>query len=231
MIRKYGKTVAIIVAHPDDETLWCGGTILSNPEWNTFIVCLCRGNDKERAHRFFKALNCYGSKGIMGEIDDGPQQRPIDEEELNRAILHLLPPWHFDLLITHSPCGEYTRHIRHEEISKAVIKLWHSGKLSASELWTFAYEDNNKKYYPRPVGNADIFHTLSEIIWQKKYNIITKTYGFDRGSFEAETTPVSESFWKYKVPEEAMDDLLQYECHLTTALNPGNREYGAKQKP
>jgi len=25
------KTVAIIVAHPDDETLWAGGTILSHP--------------------------------------------------------------------------------------------------------------------------------------------------------------------------------------------------------
>jgi LmbE family N-acetylglucosaminyl deacetylase len=223
MVRKYGKTVAIIVAHPDDETLWSGGTILSNPEWNTFIVCLCRGNDKERAPRFVKALKCYRSKG-MGEIDDGPQQKPIDEKELNRVLLHLLPPWHFDLLITHSPGGEYTRHMRHEEVSKSVIKLWHSGKLSASELWTFAYEDGNKKYYPRPVKNAHIFNTLEGKVWQKKYDIITRTYGFDRGSFEAETTPVSESFWQYKDPEDAMDSLKRYESHLTADLNPGSLE-------
>jgi LmbE family N-acetylglucosaminyl deacetylase len=223
MFRKHGKTVAIIVAHPDDETLWSGGTILSNPEWNTFIVCLCRGNDKERAPRFFKALKCYKSKGIMGEIDDGPQQKPLDEEELNRVILHLLPPWHFDLLITHGPGGEYTRHIRHEEISKAVIKLWHSGKLSAGELWTFAYEDGNKKYYPRPVINAHIFKALPEKVWQKKYEIITRTYGFDRGSFEAETTPLSESFWQYKDPEDALESLRNYESRSTADLNPGNR--------
>ena len=63
-------------------------------------------------------------------------------------------PKHFDLIITHNPTGEYTRHIRHEEVSKAVIKLWHAGKISAGELWTFAYEDGNKKYYPKPVRKA-----------------------------------------------------------------------------
>jgi len=38
-------TVAIIVAHPDDETLWAGGTILNHPYWKFFITCLCRTND------------------------------------------------------------------------------------------------------------------------------------------------------------------------------------------
>jgi LmbE family N-acetylglucosaminyl deacetylase len=30
---KVFKSVAIIVAHPDDETLWAGGEILNNPLW------------------------------------------------------------------------------------------------------------------------------------------------------------------------------------------------------
>lgn len=51
------KSVALIVAHPDDETLLAGGTVLSHPAWQCFIVCLCREGDTERAPKFYKALN------------------------------------------------------------------------------------------------------------------------------------------------------------------------------
>jgi LmbE family N-acetylglucosaminyl deacetylase len=54
MDKKPPKAVAVIVAHPDDETLWAGGTILSHPSWQWFIVCLCRGSDKDRAPKFLK---------------------------------------------------------------------------------------------------------------------------------------------------------------------------------
>ena len=176
------KTVALIVAHPDDETLWAGGTILSHPLWNWFIVCLCRGSDKERASKFFNALKILRSEGIMGDLDDGPEQNALDEKEIEQVILGLLPPKHFDLIITHNPAGEYTKHARHEETGKAVIKLWHTGKISASELWIFAYEDGNKQYYPRPVENAAIYRKLTSRIWLKKYSIITETYGFVKNS-------------------------------------------------
>jgi LmbE family N-acetylglucosaminyl deacetylase len=191
------KSVAVIVAHPDDETLWAGGTILSHPSWKWFIVCLCRESDTERAPKFYKALKVLKSEGIMGDLDDGPEQKPLDEKEVERAILDLLPPKHFDLIISHNPSGEYTRHIRHEEVSKAVIELWHAGKTSASELWTFAYEDDNKEYYPRPAENATIYRTLTKRIWLRKYSIITETYGFDKNSWEAETAPQAEAFWQF----------------------------------
>jgi LmbE family N-acetylglucosaminyl deacetylase len=197
MARLSTKTVALIVAHPDDETLWAGGTILRHPSWQWFIVCLCRGSDKERAPRFYKALHVLKSEGIMGHLDDGPEQKPLDEKEVERAILDLLPPKHFDLIISHNPTGEYTKHVRHEEAGKAVIKLWHAFKISANELWTFAYEDGGKKYYPRPIETATICRILTKRIWLRKYSIITKTYGFEKSSFEAETTPRAESFWQF----------------------------------
>lgn len=194
------KNVALIVAHPDDETLWAGGTILSHPSWKCFIVCLCRGNDSDRAPKFHEALKVLKSKGIMGDLDDGPEQKPLDEKEVEGAILNLLPLRHFDLIITHNPNGEYTKHLRHEEISKAVITLWQTGEISASELWTFAYEDGNKQYYPRPVENAPGYRTLAKQIWLRKYSIITEIYGFEKNSWEAETTPHAESFWQFTDP-------------------------------
>jgi LmbE family N-acetylglucosaminyl deacetylase len=206
--KRNSKTVAVIVAHPDDETLWSGGTILSHPSWQWFIVCLCRGSDNDRAPKFLKAMQILGSDGIMGDLDDGPEQKPLDKNELVHAILQLLPSMHFDLIISHNPNGEYTRHIRHEEISKAVIRLWHARKISANELWTFAYEDGDKKYYPRPIETSSVYHILPEQIWLKKYSIITETYGFEKSSFEAETTPRAESFWQFTNSHDAQKWLI-----------------------
>jgi LmbE family N-acetylglucosaminyl deacetylase len=198
------KTVAVIVAHPDDEALWTGGTILSHPEWDLYVISLCRANDTNRAPRFFTELKLIGAKGKMGDLDDSPEQKPLDEKEVEQAILELLPHKHFDLIISHNPSGEYTRHIRHEEIGKAVIKLWHEKKISTTELWSFAYEDGNKEYYPRPIQTANIYRLLTKPVWLRKYSIITETYGFGKNSWEAITTPKAESFWQFTNSGDAM---------------------------
>ena len=197
------KKVAIIVAHPDDETLWAGGTILSESLWQCFVVCLCRKSDKDRAPKFFKALGILGTDGIMGDLDDGPEQTPLPDNEVKEAILQLIPYNHFDLIITHNPNGEYTRHLRHEEVSKAVISLWAEGKLLAKELWTFAYEDGHKAYYPKAEIQATSYFHLPQKLWELKYNIITQTYGFDERSWEAKTTPADEAFWHFSNPQQA----------------------------
>ncbi len=197
MDEKVSKNVAIIVAHPDDETLWCGGTILSHPSWNCFIVSVCRRNDTERATKFYNALKVLKSDGIMGDLDDGPEQNPLEEKEVEQTILDLLPEKHYDLIISHNPNGEYTRHLRHEEVSKAVINLWNNNNITADELRTFAYEDGHKKYYPRPVQNAAIFRTLTKRIWLRKYSILRETYGFEKDSWETQTTPREEAFWQF----------------------------------
>jgi len=139
----------------------------------------------------------------MGDLDDGPEQCALDEQEVERTILDLLPRKHFDLIISHNPTGEYTRHVRHEETGKAVIRLWCKGKISTNELWTFAYEDGGKEFYPRPIENAPIFHILAERILLRKYSIITEMYGFEKSSFEAKTTPRAESFWQFTNPDDA----------------------------
>jgi len=197
------KTAAVIVAHPDDETLWAGGTILSQPSWNWFMATLCRANDPDRAPKFFRALSILRATGKMGDLDDGPEQKPLPEHEVQETILQLLPQNHFDLIISHSPAGEYTRHRRHEEIGRAVITLWHQGRISANELWTFAYEDNGKQYRPRPIKTAHIYQVLPEEIWQEKYRLITSVYGFEKNGFEAQTTPRAEAFWQFTDSRDA----------------------------
>ena len=197
MKSKDSKSIVVIVAHPDDETLWAGGTILSHPSNKWFIVCLCRANDTDRSTRFYNALKLLNADGIMGDVDDGPDQIPLSANEIEEVILQLLPATHFDLIITHDSKGEYTRHLRHEEVSQAVVSLWNSGQVTADKLWTFAYEDGKKAYFPRAIKTADYYEKLPEQVWLSKYNLITNTYGFDKHSWEAETTPKSEAFWQF----------------------------------
>lgn len=191
------KNIAVIVAHPDDETLWCGGIMLMYTSNNWFIACLCRGKDADRAPKFKKALSAYGAEGKMGDLDDGPEQLPLEKEVVREAVLDLLPASGFDLVITHNPFGEYTRHLRHEEIGGAVIGLWEEQKIRTNELWTFAYGDGHKKHYPRAMSAADLIQDLPVHIWKGKYRMITEVYGFDRKGFEARTTPRKEAFWKF----------------------------------
>ncbi|MGE5377631.1 MAG: PIG-L deacetylase family protein [Bacteroidota bacterium] len=209
MITKKTPWVAVIVAHPDDETLWAGGTILSKPAWRWFVLSLCRGSDPDRAPRFFNALKTLGAEGRMGDLDDGPEQIPLEKNQIMDAIQQSLPDREFDLLITHSPAGEYTRHRRHEETGKAVMSLWQEGKVQTHELWMFAYEDGKKSYRPQPIRTAPLYQALPDRIWKQKYDLITKTYGFPENGFEAETTPRAEAFWQFIDPSDAQQWLME----------------------
>ncbi|HKL36802.1 MAG TPA: PIG-L family deacetylase [Salegentibacter sp.] len=202
------KYAVVIVAHPDDETLWCGGIIMTYSSFNWFVISLSRGDDPERAPKFYRCLKILNATGVMGNLDDGPEQKPLAIEVIKKAILDLLPEIDFNLIITHNPTGEYTRHFRHEEVSRAVLELWYERKIFTKELWTFAYEDGKKEYFPRAEEKAFQF-PLPEKIWKQKYALITETYGFPPGGFEAKTTPKVEAFWKFKNPEKAYDWLQQ----------------------
>jgi LmbE family N-acetylglucosaminyl deacetylase len=185
--------VVVVVAHPDDETLWAGGLLLSHPEWSPFIVALSRGKDPDRAPKFRKALARLGATGVMGDLDDGPDQVPLPPAAVRATILSFLPERNYDLILTHAPQGEYTRHRRHEEVAEAVEGLWRAGMLFG-RLWQFAYEDGGGAYLPKARTGADLQLPLPDAVWARKYAIITGIYGFDETSWEARTAPRTEAF-------------------------------------
>lgn len=188
---------AVIVAHPDDETLWAGGTMLSHPEVQWTIVTLCRARDPDRAPRFYQACELYGAEGRMADMDDGPEQSPLPDDEVQETLLHLLPSQRYDLILTHGLRGEYTRHLRHEEVSAAVMALCGTRRLHARQILHFAYSDGHGEHLPRPETDADIEIALSDAIWRKKHRIMTETYGFAPDSWEARTTPKQEHYWEF----------------------------------
>jgi LmbE family N-acetylglucosaminyl deacetylase len=202
------KNCALIVAHPDDETLWAGGTILINSGINWEIISLSRKSDPDRGLKFFKVLKEYDAIGNIGDLDDEAEQRPLDTKKVEQIIVALLKEKKYDLIITHSIRGEYMRHRRHEETAEAVLSLLIKNNLVARELWMFAYEDGGKKYYPRAICSADKCIKLPEEIWNKKFRIITDIYGFSSESWEAKTTPKTEAFWCFKSAKEVKRKLV-----------------------
>jgi len=197
------QRVAVVVAHPDDEVLWCGGLLLSDPQWSTFVAVLCRGSDADRAPRFSRVLERLGVKGAIGDLDDGPKQTPLDNDTVAEAILSLLPERNYDLILTHSPRGEYTRHRRHEETFQALWSLWDRGILHTTALWTFAYEDGGRAYLPHAEKSAAMRFPLSDKVWEEKYRLITDVYNFGKPSWEARTTPREEAFHCFDTPQSA----------------------------
>jgi hypothetical protein len=193
-------SAAIIVAHPDDETLWAGGLILTYPNQHWFIASTCRRSDPDRSPKFHLALQSYGAQGAMADMDDGPEQIPLTDQEVQQTVLQLLPASSYDLVLTHAPRGEYTRHRRHEEVGRAVIALWQSGVIHARELRMFAYDDHHGTRLPQAIESAHQYQVLPEVILMEKYRLITEVYGFAPESWEARATPQSEAFWCFRSP-------------------------------
>jgi LmbE family N-acetylglucosaminyl deacetylase len=185
---------AVVVAHPDDETLWCGGYILTHPEFLWRIVTLCRAADPDRAPKFRRILRELGAEGEMADLDDGPDQAPLPVKQVQETTARLLAGTSYNLILTHGPMGEYTWHRRHEECCQAVVELWRSGGIETSRLWLFAYEDGGRAYLPRVRGDADRRDVLTDDVWLEKRRLITDLYGFRPDSWEARSAPREEGF-------------------------------------
>src|SRR3989344_1281487 len=71
----------IIVAHPDDETIWMGGFILKNKNWDWTVLSLCRKHDKDRSPKFKKVCDFYKAKSFMDNLND-TNKKPVNIERI-----------------------------------------------------------------------------------------------------------------------------------------------------
>jgi len=158
---------------------------MMNPEINWTILSLTRKSDSDRAPKFFNTMKKLNAVGFMSDLDDAPSQKPLPTDLIQLEITFILDVHSYDIIITHHPLGEYTKHLRHEEVSLAVFHLIQSKILKCKKFITFAYCDGGKIFLPKPRNDADIIINLPEDIIIRKKEIINDIYGFAPGSFEA----------------------------------------------
>src|SRR3989344_4055684 len=127
----------VIVAHPDDETIWMGGTIMRYKNWDWTIFSLCRVNDKDREPKFRKVCKHLKAKSIMTDLDD-EKLHDINPNEIIGIIKKNLSETEYDYVFTHGKNGEYG-HKRHIEIYKAVKKMIKNKLIKTRNLYYFSY--------------------------------------------------------------------------------------------
>ena len=192
------KEVAVIVAHPDDEIIWCGGLILRNPEWDWTVLCLCRASDRDRRGKFQALCETLDIAGHILGLDDGnPLERIDPAREIGRRIREHLCDVEWDLCMTHGRNGEYG-HRRHREVNQEVRRLAGGGALRTRELWTFAYECDPRTGTSRPLADADILISLTRQELAEKRRIVHEVYGYGADSFEVRACISPEAFHRLK---------------------------------
>ena len=113
----------MIVAHPDDETLWGGAHLM---EKGYFIVVLTNENTPVRKKEFQKLLKASGNEGIILSYPDkflGKKASWKHNTDGIRADLEkIIGSREWSLIVTHNPDGEYG-HIHHKNTSSIVTDI------------------------------------------------------------------------------------------------------------
>jgi len=190
------KTGLVIVAHPDDETVWMGGAILLQKDIKWTIFSLCRKYDKDRAPKFKKVCRLYGAEALISDLeDDDIMSIKQSLPEIEKRILKELKKKKFTYIFTHGYNGEY-RHKRHIGVHLVVKKLVEKRILKCDKLFFFAYKLNPKKRVVYQTKKPDLVFNLSREILKKKKDIIKNLYGFSKNSFENLSCLAKETFYE-----------------------------------
>ncbi len=170
----------VIVAHPDDETIWMGGMIMKYPEVRWTIFSLCRASDPDRAPKFRRVCQRYGAKSIITDLEDEgklsvEQTIPI----IKKLIINKVGQQEFDCIFTHGANGEY-RHPRHIGVHRAVKSLVNCAKLKTKTILYFNYQPISQKDFSLLKASPDSDYTLkltkAELL--KKRKIVADMYGY-----------------------------------------------------
>lgn len=151
----------MIVAHPDDETLWGGGHLMQG---TYLVVCLTNGDNPVRKREFMNVVGVSQDKGLILSYPDlidkrkgvGIENRSTWEFEqlaIRKDIDTLLKYKKWNIVVTHNPEGEYG-HQHHRYTSRHVTDMY---KLQPGCAKNFMYFG---KYYDKGKMTQSVKATL-----------------------------------------------------------------------
>lgn len=113
----------MIVAHPDDDSLWGGGHLMSG---NWLVVCITNGRNDTRRDEFNRAMNASGNAHLILEYPDKVNGSRDDwsavREGIKKDLEMLLGYKNWNTVAVHNPDGEYG-HQHHVMTSRLVTEI------------------------------------------------------------------------------------------------------------
>ena len=166
----------MIVAHPDDETLWGGANLYKDIY---FVVCLTNGHNYQRASDFHKLLNFTKNEGIIldyPDLQDYVQDKWIEvKESIIKDLSTIINYNNWDKIVTHGPEGT-TGHMHHKKIS-AYVTMIARKKNILKNLYYFGkvYKKGKiPKNFPR-ITKTELKYKMQEVsIYKSKAREINK---------------------------------------------------------
>jgi N-acetylglucosamine malate deacetylase 2 len=176
--------VLIFVAHPDDETMFAGGTIamLTRSGANVHIVCATRGEGGEdgepplcardelgavRSSELICAANALGCSGVEFLPFRDPDVQPDgtlgafanSTEEVASRLTDCLKSDSYDALFTHGTDGEYG-HPGHTQANRAGMLAGRAAGVSAAFTFGANFPDHPR---PRSANRSDPAEVIVDI--------------------------------------------------------------------
>jgi hypothetical protein len=155
----------LIVAHPDDETLWGYYQLKESKGWK--ILCVTNANNitrinelKNIATYFDAALELWNYQDSEFHYNIHPQLYKDIENEINKPNVKMI--------LTHNPLGEYG-HIQHIKVSNVVLTV------SKKPTYVFSYTPNDKrKSRENEICNMKKYYASQDKIFESHCQKITK---------------------------------------------------------
>ena len=119
LLKEFEVNKLMIVSHPDDESIFAGGSLLNENGWK--VVCVTCNYDNIRREEFKRAMKFAGVEQyeiwdfLCGSVK-------YDEEKIKILLKRVLKERSWEKILTHNYKGEYG-HFQHKELHKIIHNL------------------------------------------------------------------------------------------------------------
>lgn len=147
----------MIIAHPDDESLW-GGAHLAKQDY--LVVCVTCGVVEERKDEFEKAMNEFGNRYIsLGYPDKTNNERDNWASvyyKIKKDLKTIVDYKDWNMIVTHNPDGEYD-HQHHKMLSTMVSQISNKDKLYYFNKYYTKEELSNINYCMKELNDKELY--------------------------------------------------------------------------